>query len=164
MDSRAGKVEAELEALTGTVTDAVGAAVESLTSAAERVFDPEDGDAAAVMARFRTETEDLLGRSFDPESKTSIASRLEVLLATAVDELLAGHQDSFARALDPDMEGSPMSRLVKQVSGIAAQMAQFSEAVAVRKATVAALERSAVKGQAYEELVRARRVPASEPE
>lgn len=153
VDGRAGKVEAKLEALTGRVSDVVGAAVTSLTEAADSIFNPADGHAAAVLARFRTETEALLGRSFDPNSKTSIASGLEKLLTTAVGELLASHQRSFARALDPDVDDSPMGRLVRQVGGIAAQVAELSKAVAVRDAAAAALERSAVKGQAYEELV-----------
>lgn len=153
VDGRAGKVEAKLEALTGSVTDVVGAAVTSLTEAADAIFDPADGQAAAVLARFRGETEALLGRSFDPNSKGSIATSLEKLLTAAVGELLASHQRSFARALDPDLDDSPMGRLVRQVGGMAAQVAELSQAVAVREAATAVFERSAVKGQAYEELV-----------
>ena len=153
VDGRAGKVEAKLESLTGTVSEAVETAVRSLTEAAEGIFDPEDGHAAGVLAKFRNDTEELLGRSFDPDSKTSIAARLEELLTGAVQELLADHRQSFARALDPDIDESPMSRLVRQVGGIARQVAELTQAVAARDATVLALERSAVKGQEYEELV-----------
>ena len=153
VDGRAGKVEARLESLTGTVSEVVDSAVRSLTETTEGIFDPEVGRAAVVLTRFRAETEELLGRSFDPDSKTSIASRLEKLLTEAVRDLLADQGQTFAKALDPDVETSPMGRLVKQVGRIATEVGQLAQAVAARDAAVVALERSAVKGQAYEELI-----------
>ncbi len=124
-----------------------------VSEATAGIFDPDDGDAAAILGKFRADTEELLGRSFDPDSKTSITGRLEKLVTDAVGELLVGHQQQLARSLDPDVDGSPMARVVAQVAGIATRLGELSEALTARHATMTALERSAVKGQAYEEQV-----------
>ena len=127
----------------------VGAATDLLT-------DPDRGLTARLQA-WRRDVDKSLDATFNPDLATSAFGRLDKVLERASVEQLRATQ----RLLSPEVDDSPAARLLasvrEQVNTVVDAMTRLGEQVsterAASKAERAALERSAVKGQDYEELV-----------
>lgn len=152
-----GAVERSFAQLTKSLGENLDAAHGQVVGAAsELLADPDHGIAARLEA-WRRDVDKALDATFNPDLATSALGRLDKLLEQASsDQLRATH-----RMLDVEVPDSPASRLLasvrEQVTTIGDAMTRLGEQVslerATEKASKLALERSAVKGLAYETLV-----------
>ncbi len=122
----------------------------------ELLDDPERGICAA-LGSWKAEVSSLLEQTFDPQHSGSAVSKLDVILRDASERQLSATR----RLLNPDADDSPLSRLMTgvhdQVATVLDAVARLAEQIAAdkagAKAAAAALERSAVKGIAFEDQV-----------
>lgn len=122
----------------------------------EMMDDPEHG-LSATLRSWKTDVGALLEHTFDPQHSGSAFGKLDVVLRDASERQLSATR----RLLNPDADDSPLSRLLAgvrdQVATVLDAVARLAEQVATDKAstiaTAAALERSAVKGMAFEDQV-----------
>ncbi len=119
----------------------------------------EDGPLAARLASFRAQLEEELNRAFDPDVRVSVMGRFEHVLAAH----RQAQQEALTAAVDSSDESSPLGRqrveLLRAVrtesEHVRATVGELAERVAVAKAKEEVMERTAVKGDAYEEVVHA---------
>ena len=98
-----------------------------------------------------------LGAAFDEKSKTSVIAKLEHVLEEAREVQVA----SVRKLLDPDADDSPIARwrreivttLEKQLGGVSEALDGLREQLSVKTAHEDAMEKTAVKGFAFEEIV-----------
>lgn len=117
---------------------------------------PEHG-VIATMDTWRTDLAAALNDMFDPQQADSALTRLDTILRDASEKQLTATR----RLLNPDADDSPLSRLVTgvrdQIGTVLDAVGRLAEQIAADKATTAAtaaaLERSAIKGLAFEEQV-----------
>ena len=130
-------------------TQVVGAAGDLLN-------DPGHGVAASLQT-WRREVDALLDATFNPERSGSALGKFDrIMQDSSAKQLKATRQ-----LLNPDADDSPLARVLsgvkEQVSGILDAVARLSEQVAADRASTSAvaatMERSAIKGQAYEDQV-----------
>jgi hypothetical protein len=122
----------------------------------ELLNDPERG-ICATLGSWKAEVSSLLEQTFDPQHSGSAVSKLDVVLRDASERQLSATR----RLLNPDAEDSPLSRLMAgvryQVATVLDAVARLAEQVAKDRAstaaTAAAMERTAVKGMAFEDQV-----------
>jgi len=118
--------------------------------------DPEHGLSATLLS-WKTDVGALLEQTFDPQYSDSAFGKLDVILRDASERQVSATR----RLLNPDADDSPLSRLLTgvrdQIATVLDAVARLAEQVATDKATTtataAALERSAVKGMAFEDQV-----------
>ena len=125
-------------------------------STTELLDDPERG-ISATLGLWKADVSSLLERTFDPQHSGSAVGKLDVVLRDASERQLSATR----RLLNPDAEDSPLSRLMvgvrDQVATVLDAVARLAEQVAMdkasRAATAAAMERTAIKGMAFEDQV-----------
>ena len=133
------------------------ATVEQLDRMTGELLDEESGSLSQAFSAFRTQLDDMLGQTFDPDSKTSVLSAFERIFSDAAQRQL----DSFRRVIDPNDADSPMGQhraeIVKTVKEtedrLAKALADVSEKIAVTKAQAELIDKTATKGFSFEELV-----------
>ena len=117
----------------------------------------EDGDLRRALGEWLAEVEHSLGAAFDENSKTSVIAKLERVLEDARDTQVA----SMRRLLDPDADESPIARwryeivttLEKQLAGVTASLEALRQQLDLKAVQQEAMEKTAVKGFAFEETV-----------
>lgn len=122
----------------------------------ELLTDPESG-LVATLRSWKTDVSTLLDQTFDPHHRDSAFGKLDVVLRDVSDRQMSATR----RLLNPDADDSPLSRLLTgvrdQVATVLDAVARLAEQVAketaTTTATAAALERTAVKGMAFEDQV-----------
>jgi hypothetical protein len=143
-------LESQLKALLDDTTARVtGTTTDLLTH-------PEHG-VIATMGAWRTDLAAALNDLFDPQQADSALARLDTILRDASEKQLTATR----RLLNPDADDSPLSRLLTgvrdQIGTVLDAVGRLAEQIARDKATTvataAALERSAIKGLAFEEQV-----------
>lgn len=143
-------LESQLKALLDDTTARVtGTTADLLTH-------PEHG-VVATLGVWRTEVAAALDGMFDPEHTGSALARLDTVMREASERQLTATR----RLLNPDADDSPLSRLLNgvrdQISTVLDAVGRLADQIASDKAataaTAAALERSAVKGIAFEDQV-----------
>lgn len=152
-----GVVEASFETLRQQMAELVAAGSGQLTGAASELFDNPDTGVKAALARWSGDLAALMDTTFDPARTDSALGKLHLVLEANGDNQLAATR----RLLNPDADDSPLSRLAssmrEQIATVLDALARLAEQVAADKAATAAaaaaLERSAVKGIAYEAAV-----------
>lgn len=127
----------------------------------------EDGPLAARLAGFSAQFEQELARAFDPEVRVSVMGRFEDSLARH----RQAQREALTSAVDSSDESSPLGRqrleLLRAVrtesEHVRATVGELSERVAVARAREEVMERTAVKGASYEEVVHAALGPLTAP-
>ena len=111
----------------------------------------------AILQSWRTKVEALMDSTFNPDRATSAFGRLDQILDAAGQTQLAATRV----LLNPDAADSPMARVLAtvqtQIGTVLQAVSLLSDKVAAesasRTAVTAAMERSAVKGEDYEQKV-----------
>jgi hypothetical protein len=114
---------------------------------------PEHG-ISATLGLWKSDIASLLEQTFDPRYSDSAFGKLDTVLRDASERQLTATR----RLLNPDADDSPLSRLLTgvrdQVATVLDAVGRLAEQIAADKASAAAtaiaLERSAVKGMAFE--------------
>lgn len=117
---------------------------------------PEHG-ISATLGSWKSDIASLLEQTFDPRYSDSAFGKLDTVLRDASERQLTATR----RLLNPDADDSPLSRLLTgvrdQVATVLDAVGRLAEQIATDKASAAAtaiaLERSAVKGMAFEDHV-----------
>jgi hypothetical protein len=150
VDKRFGEFEAKLEKGTSEV-------VRQITTVSGDYLDPEKGELKKMLDQLKAELEKSLGDTFDPKSKESVLARFEAVFAAGTRDLGKAVRD----LVDPGNPESPLGRLRQEMGGelreVRKALDELAKHVAVEKASAEAsaemLERTAVKGRGFEEVV-----------
>ena len=134
--------------------DGAGSTVSAATG--DLLHHPTTG-VTASLAQWRSNIESLMDSTFNPDRSTSAFGRLDQILAAGNDDRLSATR----RMLNPDAADSPMARLTatmqNQISTVLQAVTLLSDEVAADSAAktpvTSAMERSAVKGEDYEQKV-----------
>lgn len=134
--------------------DGAGSTVSAATG--DLLHHPTTG-VTASLANWRSNIESLMDSTFNPDRSTSAFGRLDQILAASNEDQLSATR----RLLNPDADDSPMSRLLanvqSQISTVLQAVTLLSDKVAAdsaaKTAVSVAMERSAVKGEDYEQKV-----------
>ncbi len=126
------------------------------STTADMLTHPEHG-ISATLGTWRAEVSTALDGMFDPKQEDSALARLDSVLRDASERQLTATR----RLLNADAEDSPLSRLLTgvrdQIATVLDAVGRLAEQMATDKATAvataAALERSAIKGMAFEDQV-----------
>jgi hypothetical protein len=133
--------------------------IEQLGELTDELLDDESGALTQALSSFKGQLDELLGKTFDPDSKKSVLAAFESIFAEAAQRQL----DGLRRVIDPDDLDSPMGRhraeIVKTIKEaedrLGKAVAEVSEKIAISKAQAELLENTAAKGFSFEELVHA---------
>jgi hypothetical protein len=123
---------------------------------ADMLTHPEHG-ISATLGTWRADVSAALDGMFDPKQENSALARLDSVLRDASERQLTATR----RLLNPDADDSPLSRLLTgvrdQIATVLDAVGRLAEQMATDKATAvataAAMERSAIKGMAFEDQV-----------
>lgn len=123
---------------------------------ADMLTHPEHG-ISATLGTWRADVSAALNGMFDPKQEDSALARLDSVLRDASERQLTATR----RLLNPDADDSPLSRLLTgvrdQIATVLDAVGRLAEQMATDKATAtataAAMERSAIKGMAFEDQV-----------
>jgi hypothetical protein len=150
-------VEASFAALENQLHRMLEDATARVTGTTTELLDDPERGICATLGSWKAEVSSLLEQTFDPQHSNSAVSKLDIILRDASERQLSATR----RLLNPDADDSPLSRLMvgvrDQVTTVLDAVARLAEQIATdkatAKATAAALERSAVKGMAFEDQV-----------
>lgn len=150
-------VEHAFEGMTVAFERNVKHAVEQINHASTGLLDEQDGDLAAALNAWREQVDRQLGAHFDPDSKSSVIGKLDAVFEQAS----AAQVEAIKRLINPDDEHSLMGRYraeivkaVKEETGAVRQaVAEVSEKIAVRGAETKLIDKTAIKGTSYEDLI-----------
>ena len=146
---------AELEARFGAkVTDAV----DEIARASSGLLDADDGALAGTLSGFNAELSQLLGDTFDADSKSSVLAHIEQLVLGTMKGLIT-----------PEIADSPIGRLKaelvdtmqREVGEIAEEVRRVTDHLGILDATEEVYEQTTGKGFDYEDLVHECVVPRS---
>jgi hypothetical protein len=129
----------------------------SFEGTASGLLDAERGELPRALAHWKGEVEQLLGATFDPDSKRSVLAKLDAVLLEAQERQL----QALRRLINPDHDESPLARwraeIVRAVGEQGLELrrafADLSEKLGIREAEEAALEKAAQKGFRFEDLL-----------
>ncbi len=130
----------ELEArFESRVTDAV----DEIARTSAGLLDDEDGALTGTLTSFRSEFEQLLGDTFDADSKVSVIAKIEELVLTTMKGLIT-----------PEIADSPMGRLKtelvdtvqREVSDVADEVRRVTEHLGILDATADVYEHTTAQG------------------
>ena len=128
------------------VTDAV----DEIARASAGLLDAEDGALTGTLSSFHTELSQLLGDTFDADSKSSVLSNIESLVLCTMKGLIT-----------PEIADSPIGRLKaelvdtmqREVGEIADEVRRVTDHLGILDATEEVYEQTTAKGFDYEDLV-----------
>lgn len=154
---RSGLDMAALDRTAAQVEQHVRAAHEEfsreIASAAHELLGEGEAGLPASLRAWRSEVAATLDAAMDPNRRDSLLARVD----SCVGRVLKEQQKTLQRLLDPDTEGSPVARMVAATDSrlvpLAEEVRRLRETMVANHATSAALERSAVKGQVYEDFI-----------
>jgi hypothetical protein len=135
----------------------VAAAVESIGEITEGLLDAEDGALTGTLDGHRTALEEMLGATFDPNSKKSVLTLFE----TVMRESAEAQQASVRKLVSLDGEDSPLGRLKRELARevkdqlveVKGDLKEISEKIAVNSAVAPVIALTSGKGFAFEDLV-----------
>jgi hypothetical protein len=150
-------VERSFSELATRLDTQVAQYVGQISQTAEGLLDGEEGALAQTLVGFGDQISELLGSTFDPDSKASVVSKIELL----VQELVERNSDGIRRMLATDGSDAPLAKLktdivtdVKsEIGDVVREVRDVSERLGLAAARAEVLEKTAVKGFSYEEEV-----------
>jgi hypothetical protein len=128
----------------------VSAAVDEIARTSAGLLDEEGGALTGTLASFHTELEQLLGDTFDADSKSSVLATIEQLVLGTMKGLIT-----------PEIADSPIGRLKaelvetvqREVGDIAEEVRRVTDHLGILDATDDVYEQTTAKGFDYEDLV-----------
>jgi hypothetical protein len=128
----------------------VGAAVDEIARTTTGLLDEEDGALTSTLTAFRADFDQLLGDTFDADSKVSVIAKIESLVLSTMKGLIT-----------PENDDSPIGRLKKElldtvhreVGDVAGEVRRVTEHLGIADATADVYEHTTAKGFDYEDLV-----------
>ncbi len=150
-------VEQSFAALERQLRDFIDGADARVRGTAADVLDHPERGISATLGSWKADISSLLARTFDPQYTDGAFGNLDKVLREASDRQLSATR----RLLNPEADDSPLSRVLAgvrdQVATVLDAVARLAEQISSDKAaaaaTAVALERSAVKGMAFEDQV-----------
>ena len=150
-------VRGRFDAMSEHFDTQVGAAVNQIAEATRSIVDKETGTLPTVLDAHQQKLEDLLGTTFDPESKKSVLALFEQVMAdshqtqvTAVKKLISAEgEDSPLKKMKDDIVDE-FSRRLGEIRG---DVQGLSEKIAVKAAVDPVVAITTAKGFAFEEVV-----------
>ena len=150
-------VEKRFDAMTDRFDERVEAMVEQISGTARALLDEEDGSLTSTLTNHRGELEELLGATFDPDSKKSVLGIFERVLQESHDK----QAEAVRRLVATDGEDSPLARLKyemshdlrTQLAGVREEVHVLSEKIAVKDAIAPVIALTTGKGFTYEDVV-----------
>lgn len=150
-------VEKRFDAMSDRFDERVEAIVDRISGTARALLDEEDGSLTSTLTNHRGELEQLLGSTFDPDSKKSVLGIFERVLQEAHDK----QADAVRRLVATDGEDSPLARLKYEMShdlrtqldGVRDEVHVLSEKIAVTDAIAPVIALTTGKGFTYEDAV-----------
>ena len=120
-----------------------------------------------ALTKFHGSIEELLGEAFDPDSKKSVVSTIETLVAQVVQKAV----DGVREIVEPQGDESPLARLkgeilvgVKgEIDGVVQEIRDVSERLGIATAVAEEHERTSAKGFDFEDRRRRVASPRSPP-
>lgn len=146
LDRTAAQVEQQIRAAHEDFSREIARTTENLLG---------DGEAAlpASLMAWRAEVTATLDAAMDPNRRDSLLARVDACVGRVLNE----QQVTLQRLLNPDAEGSPVARMLAATDSrlvpLADEVRRLREIVVANHATSAAMERSAVKGQVFEDFI-----------
>ena len=128
----------------------VSDAVDEIARASSGLLDAEDGALAGTLSGFNAELSQLLGDTFDADSKSSVLAHIEQLVLGTMKGLIT-----------PEIADSPIGRLKaelvdtmqREVGEIAEEVRRVTDHLGILEATDEVYEQTTGKGFDYEDLV-----------
>ncbi len=135
----------------------IDGAVEQINAATSQLLDAEDGALTTALSDFHQGMEEMLGATFDPDSKASVLSKIETLVA----EVVRGAVDGVRRLVDPNGDDSPLARMrsdivaevKEEIVGVVRTINDLSTGLGIANAVAAEHERTSAKGFDFEDVV-----------
>jgi hypothetical protein len=158
-DFEAAVVERRFEGMAQTFDTTIEGAVATISEMSERLLDEEEGALPKIFGEVKSDIASILEATFDEDSKSSVIAKIDTVLEDAVQRLDRNVRSAF----DPDAPDSALGRMkheitetVKdQVGGVSRDLKELALALAANRAHAEAIELTAVKGFAYEDVVEA---------
>jgi hypothetical protein len=150
-------VDQRFEDLAGRFDDGVKHAVDSIAGSMTSLLDDSEGALPAVLEAHRESLDDLLGTTFDPESKKSVLGAIDEMLAAARRD----QAESIRSLVSIEGEDSPLQKLKRAivhdvgelVQAVQTSFGELSDKIATQKGYEEAFDKSAAKGFDFEEVV-----------
>ncbi len=150
-------VQRSFDDLAGRLDVQVNGAVDQIRTAAAALLDGDTGSLPLALSAFHGSIEELLGETFDPDSKKSVVSTIEALVTSVVRTALEGVRE----IVEPEGDQSPLARLkgeiltgVKgEIDGVIREVRDVSERLGIAAAVAEEHERTAAKGFDFEAVV-----------
>jgi len=145
-----GVIERSFTELESRFGARVSDAVDEIARASSGLLDQEDGALTGTLTSFHGELEQLLGDTFDADSKSSVLANIEQLVLSTMKGLIT-----------PEIADSPIGRLKaelvdtvqREVGEIAEEMRRVTDHLGILDATDDVYEQTTAKGFDYEDLV-----------
>jgi hypothetical protein len=150
-------VEKRFEAMESRLTVKVDEAVAGITGAAHDLLDEDGGALVAALAGHEQQIEEILGATFDPDSKKSVIALVEQVLAEAHEH----HTKAIQRLVSADGDDSPLAKIKHEIIAhvkahlgeLRSDIREVSEKIAVAEAVAPIIDLTTGKGFTYEDVV-----------
>lgn len=150
-------VERCFDDMTSRFDARVAAAIESIGEITESLLDAEDGALSGTLDDHRAALEELLGATFDPNSKKSVLALFEAVMRESAE----AQQASVRKLVSLDGDDSPLGRLKRELARevkdqlveVKGDLKEISEKIAVTSAVAPVVALTSGKGFAFEDLV-----------
>jgi hypothetical protein len=160
-------VEKAFGEMTSTFTRGIDEFSDELETRTKELLDGEDGALPRSFEEFKGQLEELLGDTFDPDSKQSVIATFEQVMRKST----LDHLKAMRTLIDPDNEESPLGRyrseIVKSVEKEAAKLQKAVEELktqlAVDEAKAEMFELTTKKGFTFEDELEATLIEICEP-
>lgn len=150
-------VEKRFDAMSDRFDEQVEAAVTRIAEVTNALLDEQDGALPHTLQAHRRELDQLLGDTFDPDSRRSVIALFEEVIVGAHTE----QARAIAQLVAVDGEDSPLARLRREVvrdmgerlHEVRRDVVELSEKIAVNDAVAPVLELTTGKGFRFEDVV-----------
>jgi hypothetical protein len=150
-------VEHRFNEMTQSLDRSVDELARRIDDSARALLDDESGELTAALRTWLTDVTSVLGATFDETSKKSAIAKLETVLETARGEQVT----AVRRLLDPENAESPLNRwrsdIVSEVrdrgEAVERLLSDLSFRLGLDQGEAATIERTAVKGFDFEDVV-----------
>jgi hypothetical protein len=150
-------VEKRFDAMSDQITEQLDAAVTRIAAATESLVAEDTGALTLALAGHRDGLEELLGDTFDPDSKRSVIAIFEQVIEAAQEAQVEG----IRRLIATDDEDGPLGRLRHEITRhtnectreLRQEVQHLSERIAVKEAIAPVIAVTTGKGFTYEDAV-----------